>query len=79
MSDNSSTEELLVSIETKLNALIALTAYGLMESDDYSDPSYPSLDSVLVENGMSNADSGRALGKSPDAVRMQVNRDRTRG
>lgn len=79
MSESSSTQELLGSIDAKLNALVALTAHSLMQSDDFPDPSYPSLDLLLAESGMSNADIGRALGKSAGAARMQISRDRKKG
>jgi len=79
MTGGTSTDELLSSIDSKLSALIALTAYGLMQSTELPDPSYPSLDLLLAESGMTSAEIGKALGKTTGAARKQVERDRKKG
>ena len=73
MTDTTSTDEILRSIDTKLSALLALTAYGLQDS---TDPAYPSLDLLLSDNGLNNSDIGKILGKTTGAARKQIDRDR---
>ncbi len=78
MQTDASTIELLGSIDRKLSAVVALVAYRVMEAGDLPNPSYPSLDFLLSESGLSNSEIGQALGKTSAAARMQVSRDRKR-
>jgi DNA-binding CsgD family transcriptional regulator len=65
------------SIERKLDALLALAAFDLMHRNDgLPSPTHRSLESLLLGAGLSYAEIGKTLGKSAEAARKQIDRDR---
>lgn len=77
MNEQQSTVELLISLDAKLSAVIALLTHLVMRSDDsLPEPPYAAVSVLLADAGLSNAEVGKALGKSGDSARKQINRDR---
>ena len=59
----------LRAIDNKLGALVAIHTYRLlMEDDDLAKPRPRSIERLLVDAGLSQAEVGRILGKTRQAV-----------
>lgn len=68
--------ELLESIDQSLHVLVALTTRLVQVLDpSLSDPKHPSLDSLLTEAGLSQAQVALVLGKDASSVSRQLSRD----
>ena len=67
----------LQSIETTLRALVGLVAYRLQTEDEaLPGPRKRTIDRLLYDAGLTQAEVGRILGKTPQAVSQVLKRER---
>lgn len=72
-------QELLQEIQKTnrmLNALLAIVTDRHLRDTDLAKPRPRSIDRMLSDNGMSNAEIAKLLGKSPQAVGQSLNSEK---
>jgi DNA-binding transcriptional ArsR family regulator len=67
--------ETLERIDQKLSALLAITVDQHLRATDIAKPRPRTIDRLLDDVGLSGAEIGRLLGKSPQAVSQALARD----
>ena len=76
--DKSPEVKLLQSIDTKLEALVAIHTHRLLIDDpDLAKPRPRSIDKLLHDVGLSQTEIARILGKTPQAVGQILRRENT--
>lgn len=72
--------ELLRAIDTKLGALVAIHTHRLLiEDPDLAKPRPRSIDKMLFDVGLTQADIGRLLGKTRQAVGQSLKKEEGSG